>query len=49
MDDKVKGGSTNKEIITEENGEAKGYNKKEDMEKVIAISNEKMVSNKVEK
>ena len=41
MEDKVKGGSTNKVIITEENGDVKEYNKKEEMEKVIASSNEK--------
>ena len=41
MEDKVKGSSTNKVIITEENGDVTEYNKKEDMEKVIASSNEK--------
>ena len=46
MEDKVKGGSTNKVIITEENGDVKEYNKKEDMEKVIASSNEKKASNR---
>ena len=41
MEGKLKGGSTNKVIITEDNGVIKEYNKKEDMEKVIAVSNEK--------
>ena len=38
---KIKGGSTNKVVVTQEDGETVEYVKKEDMEKVIAESNEK--------
>ena len=41
MEMKIKGGSTNKVVVTQEDGEAVEYVKKEDMEKVIAESNEK--------
>ena len=41
MEDKQKGGSTNKVVITDEDGLKKEYNNKEEMEKVIAVANEK--------
>ena len=44
MENKLRGGSTNKVVITDEYGITKEYNKKEDMEKVIAVANEKMAS-----
>ena len=40
IENKLKGGSTNKVNITKENGEVMKYHKREDMENEIAISNE---------
>ena len=40
MEEKVKGGSTNKVIVTKPNGDVTEYNKKEDMEREYAKSNE---------
>ena len=41
MENKIKGGSTNKVNITKESGEVVEYHKKEDMERLIADSNNK--------
>ena len=41
MEKKIKGGSTNRVIVTNEIGEVVEYNKKNDMRKVIMESNEK--------
>ena len=41
MEMKIKGGSTNKVVVTQEDGETVEYVKKEDIEKVISESNEK--------
>ena len=41
MEDKIKGGYTNKLTITNTDGEKVEYNKKEEMEKIIATENEK--------